>query len=135
MDINNLKHIVGEVEAAKPAIIRFFDSVNADSARNFISEFLWLQDYVKPSKIIVLINSEGGSVLSGMSIYSVIQACPYEVDCVVEGIAASMGSIIWAAGDNSYMHDYSLLMIHNPNFWWTTRWNAGSIRTTSHQFG
>jgi hypothetical protein len=32
----------------------------------------------------------------------------------VEGIAASMGSIIWAAGKKSYMHDYSILMIHNP---------------------
>ena len=61
-----------------------------------------------------MINSEGGSVLYGMSTFSVIRSCPIEVDCVIEGIAASMASVIWAAGDNLYMHDYSLLMIHNP---------------------
>lgn len=114
MDVNNLKYVVGKAETEKPAIIRFFTSVNEWSAQDFINEFLWLQDCVKPSKIIVMINSEGGSVLYGMSIFSVISSCPIEVDCVVEGIAASMGSIIWAAGDNQYMHDYSLLMIHNP---------------------
>lgn len=114
MDINNLKHVVGSAETDKPAIIRFFGSVDCWSARDFNDEFLWLQEAVKPSKIVVLINSEGGSVIQGMSIFSVIQSCPIEVDCVIEGIAASMGSVIWAAGDNLYMHDYSLLMIHNP---------------------
>ena len=114
MDITQLKHVVGEVSKDKPAIIRFFDSVNQCSAEAFNNEFLWLQECVKPSKIVVLINSEGGSVLYGMSIFSVIQSCPIPVDCVVEGIAASMGSVIWAAGNNSYMHDYSILMIHNP---------------------
>lgn len=114
MDINNLKYIVGQAEKDKPAIIRFFSSVDSYSAQNFNEEFLWLQNYVKPSKIIVMINSEGGSVLYGMSMFSVIQSCPIEVDCIIEGIAASMGSVIWAAGTNLYMHDYSLLMIHNP---------------------
>lgn len=114
MDIENLKYVVGKAENDKPAIIRFFSSVNEDSAQCFNDEFLWLQNYVKPSKIVVMINSEGGSVLHGMSMFSVIRSCPIETDCVIEGLAASMGSIIWAAGDNLFMHDYSLLMIHNP---------------------
>lgn len=114
MDAENLKYVVGRAEEGKPAIIRFFSAVDECSVRCFNEEFLWLQDYVKPSKIIVMINSEGGSVLYGMSMFSVIRSCPIEVDCVIEGIAASMGSVIWAAGDNLYMHDYSLLMIHNP---------------------
>lgn len=114
MDVNNLKYVVGKAEQGQPAIIRFFSPVDSCSVQCFNDEFLWLQDYVKPSKIVVMINSEGGSVLYGMSAFSVISSCPIEVDCVVEGIAASMASIIWAAGDNLYMHDYSLLMIHNP---------------------
>lgn len=114
MDVENLKYVVGKAEEGKPAIIRFFSAVDENSVRWFNDEFLWLQDFVKPSKIIVMINSEGGSVLYGMSTFSVIRSCPIEVDCVIEGIAASMASIIWAAGDNLYMHDYSLLMIHNP---------------------
>lgn len=114
MDIKNLKYVVGKAETDKPAIIRFFSSVSDFSSQRFNDEFLWLQNCVKPSKIIVMINSEGGSVLHGMSMFSVIRSCPIEVDCVVEGLAASMASIIWAAGDNLFMHDYSLLMIHNP---------------------
>lgn len=114
MDVNNLKYVVGKAETNQPAIIRFFGSVDSFSTDCFNEEFLWLQDYVKPSKIVVLINSDGGSVMYGMSTFSIIQSCPIEVDCVIEGIAASMGSVIWAAGDHLYMHDYSILMIHNP---------------------
>jgi ATP-dependent protease ClpP protease subunit len=114
MDVNNLKYVVGKAETNQPAIIRFFGSVDSCSTDCFNDEFLWLQDYVKPSKIVVLINSDGGSVMYGMSTFSIIQSCPIEVDCIIEGIAASMGSVIWAAGDHLYMHDYSILMIHNP---------------------
>lgn len=114
MDTKELKYVVGKVKEGKPAIIRFFTSVDEYSVRCFNDEFLWLQDCVKPSKIVVMINSEGGSVLYGMSTFSIIRSCPIEVDCVIEGLAASMASVIWAAGDNLYMHDYSLLMIHNP---------------------
>lgn len=114
MDVNDMKYIVGQAEEGRPAIIRFFSPVDSGSVQSFNEEFLWLQNVVKPSKIIVMINSEGGSVLYGMSAFSVISSCPIEVDCIVEGIAASMASVIWTAGDNLYMHDYSLLMIHNP---------------------
>lgn len=114
MNENEYKYIVGEASENKPAVIRFYGPVTSETTTRFNDEFLWLQNYVKPSKILVLINSEGGSVVSGMSTFSVIQSCPIETHCVIEGIAASMGSVIWAAGTKLYMHDYSILMIHNP---------------------
>lgn len=114
MEAKDLKLIVGAAKPEEPAVIRLFGEINATNVQAFINEFLFLQNEVKPSKIAVLINSEGGSVVDGMSAYSTIANSPIATDCVVEGIAASMGSIIWAAGDNLYMHDYSLLMIHNP---------------------
>ena len=110
----DFKNIVGLAEEGKPAIIRFFGPVTDQTTSWFNSEFLWLQDYVKPSSIEIQINSEGGSVLYGMNTYSIIQNCPIPTVCVNEGLAASMGSIIWAAGDVSKMRDYSILMIHNP---------------------
>lgn len=116
MDINNLKHVVGSYEQGKPAVIRFFGPVDYWNVSSFNDEFLWLQEYVKPSNIIVAVNSEGGSVIYGMSTFSLINSCPIETECVIEGIAASMGSIIWSAGKRLFMHDYSLLMIHNPFF-------------------
>lgn len=114
MEEKEFKYIVGEALENKPAVIRFHGPVTAETARRFNEEFLCLQNYYKPSKIIVLINSEGGSVVSGMSVFSAIQSCPIETLCIIEGIAASMGGVIWAAGEKLYMHDYSILMIHNP---------------------
>lgn len=114
MKTDKFKYVVGEVKTNEPAYMRMYGRIDEYSARNFNDEFLWLQDYVKPSKIIISINSEGGSVLHGMGTYSIIQNSPIETETIIEGLAASMGSVLWAAGTRSYMRDYSVLMIHNP---------------------
>lgn len=114
MNTEQFKYVVGEANAGQPAYMRFYGRIDEYSARNFNDEFLWLQDYVKPSKIVISINSEGGSVLHGMGTYSIIQNSSIETETIIEGIAASMGSVLWAAGTRSYMRDYSILMIHNP---------------------
>ena len=114
MKTEQFKYVVGEANSGEPAYMRFYGRIDEYSARNFNDEFLWLQDYVKPSKIIISINSEGGSVLHGMGTYSIIQNSPIETETIIEGLAASMGSVLWAAGTRSFMRDYSILMIHNP---------------------
>lgn len=91
-----------------------FGKVTEDSTTQFNYEFDYLENVVRPSLIRVLINSEGGSVLYGMGTYSTIQNSTVPTECIIEGMAASMGSIIWAAGNKSLMRDYSILMIHNP---------------------
>ena len=94
--------------------IRFFGRVTEESTSLFNAEFDYIENVVCPKLIRVLINSEGGSVLYGMSTYSTIQNSRVPTECIIEGMAASMGSIIWSAGDKSLMRDYSILMIHNP---------------------
>ena len=66
MKTDELKYVVGEAQEAKPVYMRFYGRINEESTRQFNDEFLWVQDYVKPSKIVISINSEGGSVLYGM---------------------------------------------------------------------
>lgn len=114
MDIKDLKNVVGEAKAGEVATIRFFGKITEESASCFNNEFDYLETCVRPSLIRVLINSEGGSVLHGMSVYSTIQNSTIPTECIIEGMAASMASIIWAAGNKSLMRDYSILMIHNP---------------------
>ncbi len=114
MTINDLKYVVGEAKAGDIATIRFSGKVTEDSTAQFNREFEFLENVICPRLIRVLINSEGGSVLYGMSTYSTIQNSTVETECVIEGMAASMASIIWAAGTKSLMRDYSILMIHNP---------------------
>ncbi len=114
MDIKSLQYVVGELKAGMPATIRFFGRVTEDSTTRFNEEFDFLENVIRPSCIRVLINSEGGSVLYGMSTYSTIANSKIDTECVIEGVAASMASIIWAAGKRSLMRDYAILMIHNP---------------------
>lgn len=114
MDINSLQYVVGEVKTGEPAVIRFFGRVSEENTARFNEEFDFLENVVRPSCIRVLINSEGGSVLYGMTTYSTIANSKVDTECVIEGIAASMASIIWAAGNRSLMRDYAILMIHNP---------------------
>lgn len=114
MDISQLKLIVGEAKQGEVATIRLFGRISEEVTTQFNAEFDFLENCVRPKLIRVLINSEGGSVLYGMSTYSTIQNSRVPTECVIEGMAASMGSIIWAAGGRSLMRDYSILMIHNP---------------------
>lgn len=114
MDINDLKYVVGEAKRGDIATIRFSGKITEESTVQFNREFEFLENAICPRLIRVLINSEGGSVLYGMSTYSTIQNSTIETECVIEGMAASMASIIWAAGSRSLMRDYSILMIHNP---------------------
>lgn len=65
-------------------------------------------------KCEVWINSVGGSVMDGMDIYNAITASKIQVDTRNVGIAASIAGVIFQAGKNRIMNDYSLLMMHNP---------------------
>lgn len=66
--------------------------------------------------IKVRINSPGGDVMDGTAIYNALRAHPAEITTVVEGVAASMASVIALAGDNVQIADNAYYMIHNP---WT----------------
>mgnify|MGYP000775831093 CR=1 FL=1 len=114
MDINNLQYVVGEARENEIATIRFFGRITEESTSRFNEEFDFLENVVRPSCIRILINSEGGSVLYGMSTYSTIRNSKVDTECVIEGMAASMASIIWASANRSLMRDYAILMIHNP---------------------
>ncbi len=114
MQFKEFKNIVGEVKEGETAYIRFFGLITEEMTAQFNREFDYLETCVRPKLIRILINSEGGSVLHGMTSYSTIQNSKISTECVIEGMAASMASIVWAAGDRSLMRDYSILMIHNP---------------------
>lgn len=114
MNTDTFDHIVCQSGADHPASIRFFGKITEESASRFNEAFEFLECVVRPSLIRVLINSEGGSVLHGMTVYATIQNSSIPTECVIEGMAASMGSVVWAAGNKSLMRDYGILMIHNP---------------------
>ena len=97
-----LKYILGKVAAGLPADICFYDDVDDWSVERFLWEFDWLVENC-PSKIRVHINSCGGSCVEGMSVFTKILDCQIPTECINDGLAASMGSVIWAAGNEVYM--------------------------------
>lgn len=74
-----------------------------------------LLNEIKSDEILVRINSVGGSVFQGFSIYNTLANSDKHVICRVEGIAASIASIIALAGDEVEICDNAYMMIHNPS--------------------
>lgn len=79
--------------------------------------------------IYVRINSNGGSVPDGLAIYSSLVAHPAEVRVRIDGVAASIASLIAMAGDHVSMPNASLLMIHAP--WGGAVGNAADMRAAA----
>ena len=75
------------------------------------------------------INCVGGDVFEGMAIYNVLKKRTAKTTVYIEGIAASMGSVIALAGDEVVMAENSLFMIHNA--WGGAMGEATEIRKTA----
>lgn len=74
-----------------------------------------LGDVAPGSSLSVKIDSEGGSVFDGLSIYSALQAYGGEKECVIESAAMSIASYIAMAFDRVKITNNGYLMIHNPS--------------------
>lgn len=81
---------------------------------------------VSAPKVKVRINSPGGSVFDGLAIYNAIASYPGEIECHVDGLAASAASFIALAGDKVVMAENSMLMIHNA--WGVAIGNKADMR-------
>ncbi len=79
-------------------------------SKTFIEE---LANVPKENDILLRINSPGGSVIDGLAIYDALRRTPQKVITRIEGLAASIASIIAMAGDEIIMSENSLFMIHN----------------------
>lgn len=102
--------------------------INSDVANIINSQLLFLQ-MDNPNKIVNLyINSPGGSVYDGMSIYDVAKfiKCPIATTCC--GTAASMAAVILSAGDKGERRalPHSQIMLHAPS--------GGTGRATAPDF-
>lgn len=73
-----------------------------------------LADHEDKMEINLSINSIGGEIKEGFAIYEMLRNSPATVHIKVDGIAASMASMICMAGDKVTMGPSSLMMIHNP---------------------
>ena len=100
----------------KERIIFLSEQVDSASASVVIAQLLFL-DAEDPGKDIYLyINSPGGSITDGMAIYDTMQYIKSDVCTICVGLAASMGSVLLAAGKKGkrYALPNSEVLIHQP---------------------
>ena len=98
--------------------IIFLTGVVEDNVASVICAQLLFLESENPNKdISFYINSSGGSVTSGMAIYDTMQYIKPDIITVCIGQAASMGSLLLAAGSKNkrYALPHSRIMVHQPS--------------------
>ncbi|MBS1188915.1 MAG: peptidase [Rhodocyclaceae bacterium] len=91
-------------------------------AKDFVQEIA----AIDAEQITVRINSYGGSVSDGIAIHNAIKRHPATVTTSIEGVGASIASLIAMAGDTVEMAENALLMIHAP--WGYAAGNSADLR-------
>lgn len=101
----------------KERIIFLSSPVNDEVAASICMQLLYLEAENPKKEISLYINSPGGVVTSGMAIYDTMQFIKPAVSTLCFGQAASMGSLLLAAGDKGmrYVLPNARIMVHQPS--------------------
>lgn len=104
-----------------------------------ISNETWWGDEVTPKEfksdldelgeidtLNIYINSPGGDVFAGQTIYSILKRHKAHKNVYIDGLAASIASVIAMAGNTIFMPKNAMMMIHNP--WTIGMGNAKDFR-------
>ena len=94
--------------------LQLVGEVNETSALLICQQIRQLEVMDPEAAITLYISSPGGSVTMGMAIYDTMQTSPCRIRTICVGQAASMGAVLFVAGDERLMYPHSELMIHDP---------------------
>ena len=100
----------------KDRIIMLSGQVTDGLANSIIAQLLFLDAQDSEKDIYLYINSPGGSVTAGLAIYDTMNFVKADVQTIVMGMAASMGSFLLAAGTKGkrFALPNAEVMIHQP---------------------
>lgn len=98
-------------------IIMLTEEVNDTTSSLVVAQLLYLEGQDPSKDISLYINSPGGSVTAGFSIFDTMQYIKCDVSTICMGMAASMGAFLLAAGTKGkrYALPNSDIMIHQPS--------------------
>jgi len=101
----------------KDRIIFFTGEVTDEAASVIVAQLLFLESEDPEKDIYIYINSPGGSVTAGMSIYDTMKYIKPDINTICVGMAASMGAFLLAGGTKGkrYALPNSDVMIHQPS--------------------
>ena len=100
----------------KDRIVFVTGEIDDTMANLVIAQLLFLESEDPDKDIQLYINSPGGSVSAGLAIYDTMQYIKPDVSTICMGMAASMASVLLAAGapGKRFALPYSRVMIHQP---------------------
>lgn len=110
-----LQPIAIEDELLRKREVFLADRVSAETSNELIKQLMYL-DRESSEEITIYINSPGGSVQDGLAVYDTIMLLNAPVRTVCIGTCASMGAILFLAGDKREMMSHGKIMIHDPAF-------------------
>lgn len=112
--IYGTREILLQTKQFTDGIMFLTGNITDDMANQFIPEIMYLNKEKKP--ITLYINSCGGSITAGLSIYDAIQAYEGEFNIHCYSVAASMAAIILASGKKGhrFITPHAKTMIHEP---------------------
>ncbi len=101
----------------KERIVFVSGPVHDEMATSIVAQLLFLESENPKKEIAMYINSPGGAVTSGLSIYDTMQYIRSPISTVCIGQAASMGSLLLAAGEKDLRFSLpnSRIMVHQPS--------------------
>ena len=100
----------------KERVVFLVGPVTEITANLIVAQLLFLESENPDKDIFFYINSPGGSVSAGLAVYDTMQFIKPDVSTLCVGHAASMGSLLLAAGDKDkrFILPNSRVMIHQP---------------------
>jgi ATP-dependent Clp protease, protease subunit len=100
----------------KERVVFLVGPVTESTANLIVAQLLFLESENPDKDISFYINSPGGSVSAGLAVYDTMQFIKPDVSTLCVGQAASMGSLLLAAGDpgKRFILPNSRVMIHQP---------------------
>ena len=120
-----------KAQSADTTTVYIYEQIGEDwfgegvTAKQFVRDFA----AIETPTISLRINSPGGSVFDGMAIANAVRRHPATTTAYVDGLAASIASVIAVSGDRMVMADNALLMVHNA--WGVAVGNAEDMRSSA----
>ena len=101
----------------KERVIFLVGAVHDQMANIVVAQLLYLESENPDKDINIYINSPGGSVTAGLSIYDTMQFISCDVSTICVGQAASMGALLLSGGANGkrFALPHSRIMVHQPS--------------------
>ena len=90
--------------------------VDANTTNELIKQLMYLEREDDEAEITLYINSPGGEVTSGLAVYDYMTLMKAPIRTVSIGTAASMGALLFLAGDKRQMLPHTRIMIHDPSY-------------------